>query len=151
MAFDIILMVNNSEPNRVVKNTKTIRTVTGALRDETSIINPVIKIQIPMASVVNCNYVSIPTFKRFYFVNNIVSVTKDIVEFSCHCDVLMSYAADIKLQRAIVKRQENKWNLYLNDGTFRVYQNPIVVTKEFPTGFTTPHYLLAVAGSAAQA
>lgn len=146
MAFDIILMTNKSEPNRIGKSTNIIRIVTGALREETSIINPIIKIQIPMASVVACNYISIPTFNRFYFVNNITSITTDIVEFSCHCDVLNSFEKQIKTNTAIIKRQENKWNLYINDGAFRVYQNPIVTTKDFPYGFATPKYLLAVAG-----
>lgn len=148
MAFNIVLMTNTSEPNRVVKTTTTISTVSGVLKEQTSIIDPVIKIECDLATVKDCNYISIPTFGRFYFVNNITSMYNGIVEFSCHCDVLSSFADAIKANTAIIRRQEFTWNLYLNDGSFKVYQNPLIITKEFPSGFTDYEFVLAVAGSA---
>lgn len=147
MAFDVELKINNSERNRLSKDTKTIMTVSGVLKEETSIINPVIKIECELSDVTGCNYLSIPAFGRLYFVNNIRSIRNGLVEFSCHVDVLSTYADQIKSNTGIVKRQENKWNLYLNDGTFKVYQNPKVLTKAFPSGFTTQELILAVAGS----
>lgn len=146
MSFNIKLMVNQSENIRLDKKTKTISTVSGTLKDSTSIIDPVITIECALADVVGCNYISIPRFNRFYFVNNIRSVGQGLVEFSCHVDVLSSFADEIKKNEAIVKRQENKWNLYLNDGTFKVYQNPLVLTRAFPSGFSTQEFVLAVAG-----
>lgn len=148
MAFNIVLMTNTSEPNRVVKSTTTITTVSGVLKEKTSIIDPVIKIECDLSTVKDCNYISIPTFGRFYFVNNITSINNGIVEFSCHCDVLSSFADAIKANKAIIRRQEFNWNLYLNDGSFKVYQNPLIVTKEFPSGFNTQKFVLAVAGAA---
>lgn len=139
-------MVNQSENIRLDKKTKTISTVSGTLKDSTSIIDPVITIECALADVVGCNYISIPKFNRFYFVNNIRSVGQGLVEFSCHVDVLSSFADEIRKNDAIVKRQENKWNLYLNDGTFKVYQNPLVLTRAFPSGFSTQEFVLAVAG-----
>lgn len=147
MAFNIVLMRNKSEAIRVTKETETISTVTGVLKESTSIIDPVIKIECDLSTVTACNYLSIPTFGRFYFVNNITSINNGIVEFSCHCDVLSSFASAIKANKAIIRRQEFNWNLYLNDGSFRVYQNPIIVTKEFPNGFSTQEFVLAIAGS----
>lgn len=139
-------MVNQSENIRLDKKTKTISTVSGTLKDSTSIIDPVITIECALADVVGCNYISIPKFNRFYFVNNIRSVGQGLVEFSCHVDVLSSFADEIRKNDAIIKRQENKWNLYLNDGTFKVYQNPLVLTRAFPSGFSTQEFVLAVAG-----
>lgn len=146
MAFNIILQKNNSENNRVSKSLKTILTVSGVLKEETSIIDPVIKIECDLASVTGCNYLSIPAFGRSYFVNNIRSIRNGLVEFSCHVDVLSSFASQILKNSAIVKRQEKSWNLYLNDGTFKIYQNPNVLTKAFPSGFTTQEFVLAIAG-----
>lgn len=146
MSFNIKLMVNQSENIRLDKKTKTISTVSGTLKDSTSIIDPVITIECALADVVGCNYISIPKFNRLYFVNNIRSVGQGLVEFSCHVDVLSSFADEIRKNDAIVKRQENKWNLYLNDGTFKVYQNPLVLTRAFPSGFSTQEFVLAVAG-----
>lgn len=147
MAFDIALQKNMSENNRVMKDLQTISTITGELKAETSIIDPVIVIEIDLSKVVDCNYLTISEFRRSYFVNNIRSIRAGLVEFSCHVDVISSFAEEIKTNRAIVKRQEKKWNLYLNDGTFKVYQNPVVLTKKFPTGFTERQFVLAVAGS----
>ena len=128
MSFDIVLMRNNSEKNRLTKDTETIMTVSGVLREKTSIIDPVI-------------------FGRKYFVNDIRSIRNNLFEFSCHVDVLSTYADAIRENTGIVKRQEKVWNLYLNDGTFKVYQNPNVLTRAFPSGFTTQEFVLAVAGS----
>lgn len=147
MAFNIVLMVNNSEPNRVDKSTNIITTASGVLKEGTSIIDPVIKIECDISNVTGCNYMSIPAFGRYYFVKDIRSVRNGLVEFSCHVDVLSTYADGIKSNRAIVKKQENIWNLYLDDGTFKVYQNPMVLTKAFPSGFTKQEFVLAVAGS----
>ena len=146
MSFDILLQTNNSERNRVTKNLTTITTVSGTLKEETSIIDPVIKIECALADVTSCNYLTIADFGRSYFVNNIRSIRAGLVEFTCHVDVLSSFADEIKANRAIIRRQENDWNLYLNDGTFKVYQNPEVLTKAFPSGFTTQEIVLAVAG-----
>lgn len=147
MAFNIVLQRNNSEMNKISKSVEDIFTVSGVLKEETSIIDPVIKIECDLAAVTACNYLSIPAFGRSYFITNIRSVRNGLVEFSCHVDVLSSFASAIKENTAIVKRQENNWNLYLNDGSFKVYQNPKVLTKAFPSGFTTQELVLAVAGS----
>ena len=90
---------------------------------------------------------TILTFGRSYFVNNITSVRNGVFEISAHVDVLSSFKTQIRGNAAIIRRQENKWNLYLNDGVFKVYQNPMVLTKEFPNGFSAPEFVLAVAGN----
>lgn len=147
MSFDITLQINKSEKNKVTKSITDIITVSGELKAETSIIDPVIMINCELSDVTKCNYMTIGSFGRSYFVNNIRSIRSGLVEFSCHVDVLSSFADAIKSNSAIVRRQENNWNLYLNDGSFKVYQNPIVLTKAFPSGFTTREFVLAVAGS----
>ena len=147
MAFEIILQVNNSEKNKLSKSVTNIITVRGELKTETSIIDPVIIINCKLADVTKCNYMTISSFGRSYFVNNIRSIRSGLVEFSCHVDVLSSFADAIKTNSAIVRKQENNWNLYLNDGSFKVYQNPMVLTKAFPAGFTNREFVLAVAGS----
>ena len=147
MSFNITLQINSSEKNKLDKEITDIATVSGVLKEDTSIIDPVIKIERNLSDYVNCNYITIPEFGRKYFVNNIRSVRYGLVEFSCHVDVLSSFADSIRTNKAIIKRQENNWNLYLNDGSFKVYQNPNVLTKAFPSGFTKQEFVLAVAGS----
>ena len=147
MAFDILIQQNQSEKNKVDKVVSTLSTVSGTLRQETSIIDPVFIVAGDLDVFIGVNYLTVSSFGRSYFVNNIRSVRSGLVELTCHVDVLSSFAAQIRTNSAIIRRQENNWNLYLNDGTFKVYQNPIVLTKAFPSGFTTQEYVLAVAGS----
>ncbi len=147
MAFQILLQTNKSEKNRLDKDLTTISTLNGVLKNETSIINPIILVEGDLSAYVNCNYMQIPVFGRSYFVSNIRSIRRDLFEISAHVDVLSTYKNSIRGNTAIIRRQENNWNLYLNDGVFRVYQNTMVLTKDFPTGFSTQEFVLAVAGS----
>mgnify|MGYP006928575344 FL=1 len=145
--FDIVLMKSKSDKNHMSKETETLKETQGVLKESTSIINPVFRIEGNLSEFAYCNYVSVPTFGRYYFVNDITSIRNGIIELSCHVDVLTSFANEIKANTGIVRRQENKWNLYLNDGSFKVYQNPDVLTKEFPSGFSAQEFVLAIAGS----
>lgn len=146
MSFSVVLQRNDSEPNRIIKTVSDILSLSGTLKNRTSIIDPIIIIECNLTDVTECNYMTIDLFNRKYFVNNITSVNSKLVEFSCHVDVLSTFADSIKSNSAIIKKQENLWNLYLNDGSFKVYQNPNVLTRPFPSGFTTQEFVLAVAG-----
>lgn len=147
MSFRVVLQRSNSEPIKMDKNVSTIASYEGVLREGTSIIDPVIKIECNLNDVKRCNYLTVESFGRSYFVKDIVSVTNKIVEFHCHVDVLSTYSSQIRMNSAIVKRQENLWNLYLNDGSLKIYQNPTVITKEFPSGFNDMRFILGIAGS----
>lgn len=147
MAFNIVLGVNNSPKNQIVKDTTVIDTYPGTLKDVTSIIDPVVMIECDLADVKNANYMRIAAFNRYYFIENIRSVRNGLVEFSCHVDVLTSFASEIKSNRGIIKRNAIAHNIHLNDGYFKVYQDPHIVMYEFPNGFTTKEFVLAMAGS----
>lgn len=147
MAFPIVIMFNNSERNKLEKDTETITTLSGVLKEGTSIIDPVILFQGEVQDFRKANYMYIQAFQRYYFINNMRSIRNDLWEISAHVDVLNSFKNQINNCRGIVKRSKNKWNLYLNDGSFKVYQNPKVLAKKFPSGFSTYEFVLAVAGS----
>lgn len=145
--MNIILQKNNSEKIKMDKSITTIYDIEGTLKDTTSIIDPVILFSGDLTDSVNMNYMTIPVFNRSYFITNIKSVRQGLFEISGHVDVLTTYKTQIRKCEAIVKKQENKWNLYLNDGSLQVYQNPDVITKSFPSGFNTMEFVFAVAGS----
>lgn len=148
MSFNINFYVNNSENERITKDLTSVTSMTGNLRDECSVTDPVIVIEGDLSSLVGVNYMYIPTFNRYYYINDMRSIRKNFIEINAHVDVLMSFAEGILDNTAIVKKQENAWNLYLNDGSLKCYQNPLILTKAFPSGFTTQEFVLAVAGSA---
>lgn len=141
----ITLMTTTSPANFVNKSTTTVATLTGTLRQPTSIIDPVVTVE--LATPTGFNYVYIPDFNRYYFVKGIVSEKNTLVSIAMHVDVLMSYKTEIMSAQAIVKRQEYKFNLYLDDGIFKSYQNPKHKTIPFPNGFADFSYILALAGN----
>lgn len=151
MSFNIELKTNNSPLNFVNKSVVNVMTVTGVLRDGTNIVDPIISIETSVSNDIigSINYAYIPEFKRFYFITNITSECNGIWSLEMHCDVLMSYKDGIKAQNAVVSRQENIRNMYLDDGSFMAYQNPYVFTRYFSEAspFSAQEYVLIVAGS----
>lgn len=147
MAFTVALQSNSSPKNQLDKSVSGVLSVSGTLKEGTSVIDPVILVQAPLSTLVNANYMTISAFGRSYFITDIRSIRNDLVEISGHVDVLSTYAAGIRGNNAIIYRQENDWNLYLDDGSFQIYQNPSVLTRPFPSGFSTLEFVLAVAGS----
>ena len=134
MSFSVTLQTNNSEENRMVKSVTDVLSLTGELRDECSIMRP--RILIEASSIpANVNYMTISEFGRSYFVTDIRSIRNGLIEVSGRCDALSSFAGQIAGCTGIVKRQENEWNLYLNDPVFKTYAKPTVVTRFFPSGF----------------
>ena len=97
-------------------------------------------------SLAGVNYAYIQEFGRYYFVKNITSVRNGVTRLVMHVDVLTSWKTQIRACTAIITRQENAWNLYLNDGSLRAYQDPNVYTVPFSSGFVGSSFVLAVAG-----
>lgn len=120
--------------------------MTGTLRENCSVIDPVIKVEGTVGSnLTTCNYAYISEFGRYYYITNIVCVG-NLFEVHMHVDVLMSYRGDIRTNSAVISRQENNYNLYLQDGVFKTYSQPHYEIKQFGTGFTDFQFVFCVAG-----
>lgn len=135
--IEVSLYVNTSEANVVNKTLATIGTYQGAFRDSVSITDPVFTINeenVPVMNtlLVNCNYAYIPAFNRYYYVTSVVLVRSGLWQFTCHVDVLKTYWNDIKLTPAVIARQENIYNLYLDDDRFLVTSKRRYNTIAFP-------------------
>lgn len=150
--------------NKVDKDFTVSDTVSGTLREATSILDPVIIIQCDNSKVwrETCNYAYIEEFGRYYYITDIISIggalsstnwpsPAQLWEFHMHVDVLKTYADQIKQQTAIVSRQQGLYNLMLDDGSFMCYQNPMLQTKVFSVEgpFEKQEFVLVVAGSTA--
>lgn len=106
---------NNAEKNRVNKNDYLIPvdTITGTFRNSTNIINPVIEIEYD--GVPDFNYIYINQLRRYYYVDSITSLVKNLWQIRLSIDVLMTYAPTIKTQTAHISRQENVYDENLLD------------------------------------
>lgn len=148
MGFDVKLCHNLSPVEKIGKNIDTGETFSGCvLKDETSILKPTIRL-LTNSDIHTYNYMYIPAFERYYFIDDIVSVNNNKWEISGHVDVLETYKNSILANNAVIKRQANQYNTYLNDSEWSVFSYDDVITFKFsPSGFQKAlSYLLVVAG-----
>lgn len=141
------LYYNKSEKNKVGKTLELVATYTGALRPGATIVDPVITVQVDQSAtnIVQCNYLYIEEFKRYYFINEIKSDRNTLWELHCHVDVLDTYNDYFKVLNALVDRRTNGSD-YIADGALDTFVNPYIQTIQFPNGFTAKEYLLTVIG-----
>ena len=121
--------------------------LTVTMKEDCSIIDPVFILSGGVSTFANCNYVTTTGLGgRQYFVRDIRTNSNGLTELHCHVDVLSTWAADLGSMEAVLERQQEEFNLYLDDGSFKVYSNPIIQTLEFTSGFSSPCYILGVVG-----
>lgn len=100
------------------------------------------------------NYAYIPVFKRFYYIDTMQVKTGSMMEISFVCDVLQSFATDIKKNKAILERSESNYNVYMNDGEYWTQQDKEVSTVPFKNSSeleavfsrSSNTYILTIAG-----
>lgn len=117
--------------NKITKSLSAGVSKTGTLKDPTNVIDPVVLVEFDPTGY---NYANISAFGRYYFIRDIRNVSNYLWEVHMHVDVLMSYAAQIKASQCIVAKNENRYNLYLNDPNYKCYQDDIVLINSFDGG-----------------
>lgn len=144
--MNILFYTVTDENNKLTKTLGTSTTFSGSFRASTDVVNPEFNIQ--ATNPTNFNYVYISNFKRYYFITDIVNIGLDLWTIRCHVDVLMSYNAAIKNLNCIMERQENKYNLYMQDNELTRLGFPLIQTKVFPNSISAASYnfFLTVAG-----
>lgn len=141
-----MLQKNSSPLNKVDKSLSPVITVEGTLRNETEVVNPIILLE--LNSFPDANYLTIDAFHRSYFIEDVKSVRNGIWEVHAHSDPLYSFRNQLRSNTGLILRQENKWDLYLNDGVFKCRQNARVEYQAFPNGFGNYNYVLLASGGA---
>lgn len=146
---EINIAYNASDVIKADKDVTNILTVTGVFKSNTSIIDPTFIIECDPVDVSQANYMSIPIFRRSYFITNFTVINSRLVEIVGHVDVLSSFKTGWRANTGIIKRSDNSdlYNLLLNDGALKSYQDPYILTKPFPAGFEGYAFVLAVTGS----
>lgn len=83
----------------------------------TSITSPTIEIAVETISEwdLDYNYVYIPSFKRFYFIQNLTVVSANLIEYSLSVDVLASYKDDILGSSLYVLRSSSNYSRLIPD------------------------------------
>lgn len=150
---EVDLYEMTSDRRVAAKSTTLIYQKDCTLKGDVDLRNPAFILSGNVETYATINYMYVPKFKRYYFVDppRVLPGENGLVEITGHCDVLSTaWASGLKSLDAIVDKQETYYNLYLNDGSFQACVNDIVQTKEFTLGtgegFGSPGYVLVVAG-----
>jgi len=144
------LYYNKSDERKLNKDLETIATYEGYLKNECSIQNPTVFIEgaFNIGNNINANYMYLPDYRRYYYITDITQVRANLVKISGRVDVLMSFKDEIQNSIGVVRKQEHNFNLFLDDGSLKVYQDKLIICKEFPNGFPkeNDHFILVTAG-----
>ena len=147
MAFTISLFKTNSENNRVVKTLTDEKQLSGELRNQTSVLNPSIRIE-SADNISTYNYAYISEFGRYYYITDIVSVRTNCWVVSLRCDVLMSYKDEIQGLNVILDNtQETGLSNYLSSPNWINLVKTKTDIKVFPSGLSEQgEFILITAG-----
>lgn len=160
--MEIVLYLSSAEKNRVDKSaflTKVLE-LEGSLRDSASLLNPTILLELPfdlievqaggediqaddedvvvsdIENVLRFNYVHIPTFNRYYYVNDVraeygynATDSTRLYSVSLSVDPLMSHREGILSNEAMVERNQFDFDEKLEDPEL-TYSDEIEVTEE---------------------
>ena len=108
-----ILIDPTGDANRLVADDNNDDIVDDSSNDITFISNDV--------SLYYANYVYIPEFKRYYYINDIIVVTNALIQINTDVDVLMSFKDDILNLDAFIGRNEYNYDDTLVDDKLNYY------------------------------
>ena len=128
------------------------------LKKPSSIVAPVLQLQLSAASVPSWNYAYISAFSRYYFINNWTAMSGCIWEADLSVDVLASYKSVIGDTTFLIERASAASDGYLTDTEYPASQDVSESMMEFvqtvassawtsftmPTSFDDGHYILSV-------
>ena len=132
---------NCNEP--VLKCSKTgistLESCIGSLVNESGLVRPTIRVEVSdPASVEAANYFSISgEIVRHFFITEKRAITNTLFEISGKADLRYTFADAIKSSSGIVARNENFYNMYLNDAKIPVHaQKPMSIYQFSGQPFT---------------
>lgn len=121
----------------------------GTLRNDSSVIDPVILIEKTNPQKPIYNYLYIEEFRRYYFINDWVSVRNKVWELHAHVDVLFTWRENIKQCKAVIDKSESSGyaNYYLDDGSFVMESRKFNEVLPFQSGLSqNGQFILICAG-----
>ena len=151
MSFPIILKRNLSPVKQLDKtfdsDTASFDVV---LKENTDVFMPTFLLQTDGNKLWKYNYIDGTNFSgRYYFITDVRSVGNNRFEVDAKTDVLSTWKNEIRANKAVIRRQQNLYNLYLDDPDFHTYNYDRIQTIQFPQNSFSKllQYVLVVNGS----
>jgi len=133
MSVTITFGTTTSPKNALTKTYTSRVSLTGNLKDDTSVYDPVLLVNANLATLAGCNYMYIATYGRYYYITDIVSKGANLVEVHGHCDVLKTYASGIRACTGYVSRT-GSGNGMITDEMKMLTNKPTVTTYQTTGG-----------------
>lgn len=138
-----ILYKNSDEPNKVSKSLSDAQQISIAIKDDLDVQHPVFTLS---GNYSDFNYMYLKD--KYYYVDCAL-LPGNLTEVIGKVDVLMTYNDQIRSHTAVIERNANVYNKYLNDVSFKTYAYKNTRTLKFPSGFSkTLNWLLITIGGA---
>lgn len=158
-----IHLYNNADDKRTMHKTLSGGvTVDAVFLETSSILNPHLRLTWN-AEYLSCNYIHIPAFNRYYFVNDISVDVGGIAIIDAHVDVLQTYSQAIETCAAVVTRGQRSEqrgsakSTYIPDSKLPISTGRTLRAVEFTgtdlnidtASMTSNNFILNVAGGGA--
>lgn len=141
--MNITLCVNNSEKNKLGKTLSDLNVFSGSLKDETSVTNPVVIME--LENPTGFNYAYIPEFGRYYFIDDMISVRTGLWKISMKVDVLESFQNYILGCSVILSDTETTGKeMYLSGNVWKSKVKELTDIVNFPTGLSDNGYFILI-------
>ena len=149
--MQVIFYNNSSGKEHVTKSLTQVAAFDVNLKDSCSVQNPVLLLS---GAYLNANYCYIAEFGRYYYINNATQIRKGLWQYDLKCDVLMSFATQIKANKAIIERTESQkyYNKNFDDSEWnhmveaRCTNQILNFPEKFEKNFTDGKYVLITVG-----
>lgn len=142
--MQIQLLKNTYKTNSFTRNFVKQATLEGTLKEGSDVLNPSILIDISNPTDYNMMY--IPDFKRYYFIGWTNVNNNFWRAYSTGVDVLFTYKSKILALNAVIDKQENIHNDFIDDGSYVREVDTYREVKDFSGGFDAdPSYILITA------
>lgn len=145
--MEIKLLTNNSELYELNKNLSNEQSFECVLKKPTSVTEPILLLTIE-SNPSQYNYCYIPEFKRYYYINDIISFRNNFWEIHCRVDVLMSFKDSILSSYAILDESTKTGvNNYLSNDVWNSMVKDKTTIIQFQKGLSeNGEYILITAG-----
>lgn len=140
------------EKNKLNKTLNNHLRILGNFRQECSIINPTVLIELPtddeLPKPTDYNYMYIPAWGRYYFITDVVMVNRDLWRISGKVDVLMSFKEGINTCPIILANTETtNTERYMMGDIWKTLVKSKTDIVSFPSGLNpTGEYILITSG-----
>lgn len=105
------------------KKKELIKNVDFILKENTDFLNPTFILK-NTGNIIDCNYIYVDKFKRYYYIDNFNILDGKRIELICSVDALESFKNELLEQKLHIVRQQFKYNMYMYDNLLQTTTRP---------------------------